>query len=116
MNDQDITCRYTFTGKQHGRAMGCYWRHARVKWFVLVCMLLVLFGTVYGELYPGDSGTPRTVTALSVILDFLPIVCFFGILFVAILVFGRLAFAAQLSSIKSLSMPLMRAVSMSAAP
>jgi hypothetical protein len=32
------------------------------------------------------------VTALSVFLDFLPIVGFFGILFVAILVFGRLAF------------------------
>jgi YcxB-like protein len=72
--------------------MGCYWRHSRVKWFALVCMPLLLLGTACEDFYPGDSGTPRTVSVLSVFLDLLPLVCFFGILFVVISVFGRLTF------------------------
>ena len=47
---------------------------------------------VYSDLYSADSAVSRPVTVLSIFLDCLPVILFYGILFVLIWFFSSLAF------------------------
>jgi YcxB-like protein len=85
VSDETITCRYVFTGPEYGRAMRCYWKHAKSKWALAAIVLICGGLTLYGALFPDESQPPPPpATGSSIFFALLPALCF--VIFIAVLV------------------------------